>query len=77
MISAYIIWIFLTLWDIKTFIRRIAKEDWLSNHEKKYTVMKKLSLLLMGGCLFGLSVVGCKESAPYNRYVNKWIGRQG
>ena len=40
--------------------------------------MKKLSLLLMGGCLFGLSVVGCKESAPSNnRYVNKWIGRQG
>lgn len=77
MISAYIIWIFLTLWDIKTFIRRIAKEDWLSNHEKKYTVMKKLSLLLMGRCLFGLLVVGCKESAPYNRYVNKWIGRQG
>lgn len=39
--------------------------------------MKKLSLLLMGGCLFGLSVVGCKESAPSNnRYVNKWIGRQ-
>lgn len=37
--------------------------------------MKKLSLLLMGGCLFGLSVVGCKESAPSNnRYVNKWIG---
>ena len=31
----------------------------------------------MGRCLFGLLVVGCKESAPYNRYVNKWIGRQG